>query len=815
MTSSRFARLVVRLRFVLPVAWIAAAVLATSMLPTIQEAQTGALGDLVPNDAAAIEAERRASELFAFPLLSRTILVQRDPNGLSAAEQARVVERAVRMTRGDPWLYGIAAALPLTNVVGAAPFARERSTTALTYLIFDPERNRQARETFTERLRSAVEQREDHAVGVTGAVPARTAQADAIADALPFVELATLLLVLLVVGLHFRALLAPVVTAAAIAVSYLIAMRVIAGLGKAAGVSVPSEVEPVVVVLLFGIVTDYAIFFLSRFRQRLADGQAPRRAAESATAELQGIVLTAGLIVAAGSASLVVAELGFFQAFGPGMAVAVIVGLAVALTFIPAFMALFGSALLWPSRPGRELSPEQAAEEKPPEAIARRQRRRAVAVAARHPLLVVTVITLVLLGAASGLARLELGQTLIRGLPEGAEARVAYNSAARGFAPGILSPTMVLVEGRGIAGQRDALRDFQRRLADRPAVAQVVGPAQQPTGRYLGAVYSPNGNAARLLVIFDRDPLGASAITHLGRLRAELPQLLEASGLRDARGSIAGDTALAAETVSDARGDVGRVAPTVLVVVFIILALFLRSLVAPLYLVATSVLALTAALGATVYVFDALLGYDEITYFVPFAAAVLLVPLGSDYNVFLTGRIWQEARTRPLREAITIAGSRAQTAITTAGLVLALSFAMLALVPVRPFRELAFAMSLGLILDAFVVRTLLVPALISLVGERSAWPSRLRPAARIKRTATAARVTTARTRDPSPPAQPAAADRRAAREQTARRGQHRAGAAPSVLKRPSREHVIAAAVGALSVVVAFLTARLRGRGRRR
>jgi putative drug exporter of the RND superfamily len=727
MTTSRFARLVVRLRFVIPVAWIAGAVLATALLPTVQEAQTGGLGDLVPNDAAAIEAEERAAELFGFPLLSRTIVVQRDAGGLSAAEQARVAARAAAITRGEvPWLARVGGALPVTNAVGETPFARERSTTALTYLLFERDVSRPDREIYAQRLEAHVADREDHAVGITGAVAARTAQADAVEDALPFVELATVLLVALVVGLHFRAPLAPLVTLTAIAISYLIAMRVMAGLGKAIGISIPSEVEPVVVVLLFGVVTDYAIFFLSRFRQRLADGQAPRRAAESATAELQGIVLTAGLIVAAGSASLIVAKLGFFQAFGPGMALAVVVGLAVSLTFIPACLALFGAAVLWPSRPGREMSAEEAAEESPAERVHRPGRTRAVALAAGRPLLVASVTTVVLLAAASGLTQLDLGQTLIRGLPEDSGARTAYEDASRGFAPGITSPTMLVVEQEGMDTRGAELRALQRRIAERPAVAQVVGPAQVPAERDFGAVYSEDGDAARLVVIFDRDPLGAGAISALDRLRRDLPSLLNRSGLPAARAGIAGDTALSEETVSDARGDLGRVSPAVLLVVFTILAIFLRSLVAPLYLVLASVLALAAALGTTVYVFEALLGYDEITYFVPFAAAVLLVPLGSDYNVFLAGRIWREARERPLREAVAVGGARAATAITIAGVVLALSFALLALVPLRAFRELAFAMSAGLLIDAFVVRTLLVPALIVLVGERSAWPGRLR-----------------------------------------------------------------------------------------
>src|SRR5690606_31131818 len=101
--------------------------------------------------------------------------------------------------------------------------------------------------------------------------------------------------------------------------------------------------------------------------------------------------------------------------------------------------------------------------------------------------------------------------------------------------------------------------------------------------------------------------------------------------------------------------------------------------------------------------------HQGLAYFVPFGAAVLLLSLGSDYNVFLTGRIWQEARGRPLREAVRVAGARAATPIAIAGLVLAASFALLALVPLRAFHQLAFAMTFGLLLDAFLVRTLLVP----------------------------------------------------------------------------------------------------------
>jgi RND superfamily putative drug exporter len=156
----------------------------------------------------------------------------------------------------------------------------------------------------------------------------------------------------------------------------------------------------------------------------------------------------------------------------------------------------------------------------------------------------------------------------------------------------------------------------------------------------------------------------------------------------------------------------------------LLLMIFLRAVIAPLYLVTVSVLGLAASLGLTTLVFQDVLGQDDLTYYVPFAAAVLLVALGSDYNVFVAGRIWEEARWMRLREAIAVATPAAAKAVTVAGLALASSFALLAIVPLRSFREFAFVMAAGVLLDTFVVRSLLVPALTSLFGELSWWPGR-------------------------------------------------------------------------------------------
>jgi RND superfamily putative drug exporter len=201
-----------------------------------------------------------------------------------------------------------------------------------------------------------------------------------------------------------------------------------------------------------------------------------------------------------------------------------------------------------------------------------------------------------------------------------------------------------------------------------------------------------------------------------------MPALVEQAGLGDVEVRFAGDTPLAEETVATIKRDLVRIAVAAFLVNLLLLVVFLRAIVAPLYLVLASGLALAASIGVATLVFQGLLGHDEFTYHVPFAVAVLLLSLGSDYNVFVVGRIWQAAEQMPLRDAIATAAPRASRAIGIAGLALAFSFASLALIDLRQFREFALAMFVGVMLDAFLIRAMLIPALISLVGERSWWP---------------------------------------------------------------------------------------------
>jgi putative drug exporter of the RND superfamily len=413
--------------------------------------------------------------------------------------------------------------------------------------------------------------------------------------------------------------------------------------------------------------------------------------------------------------------------------------MAVSMTLGPALMAIFGGLLFrpvprWLRRQGvsrREGGGREGASPRSPWNL----RTRAARFAAARPvaLLIAAAGTAGLLAAAWGAHSIHLGSPLIRELPASSPAARAGTAAADGFAPGILSPTEILVIGPGVAGQTAALARLQHELAAQPGVAELAGPASLPSpSRVPGSPASLNpmlaasGGAARFVVVEKTDPLDATAISRIRQLQDDLPGLGRAAGLPGVRFELAGETALTGDSIGSVFADLGRIALAIMLVTLVLLALFLRSLLAPFYLLAASVLAVFATLGLTLLIGQEFLGYGSLVYFVPFAAGVLLVSLGSDYNVFVVGRIWEEARRRPVADAVAVAVPEASRAITTAGVALAASFAMLAVIPLEQFRQIAIAMALGVVLDAIAVRSLLVPALVALFGRLGMWPGNRR-----------------------------------------------------------------------------------------
>ena len=716
--SRAFARVVTTLRFLVVPALGFAAVASYLWLPGASSLPDAGVKALLPSDTPAARAEQTAASLFGSSLLPRIAVVQRNPNGLTARQQKRIVELAVRLDQGRLKAFPAGSkALPYINEGRLVPGARESSTTAITYLGFPSGVTPVDQRNYAYQYARAVSL-PGAAAEATGFIPGSIGQSDEIEHNLLWVELATVLFVALVIGGYLRSVLAPLIALAAAGIAYVISIGVVSWLAKTQGLLLQNQVEPIMVVLLLGVVTDYSVFFLSGMRGRMRAGEAPADAARNATAEMLPIIFTAGVIVAAGLATLRLASIDFVQTLGPAMAVVVLVSLVVSITFVPACMRFFCMRLFWPGL-GRD-DPLLTR-------IGASLRRRVAAGTSRRLVAwpVVLIVVCALGAAASGLTFTRLALTPIRGLQDSTPANRADHAAEEGFTGGIVAPTEIVLRAPGITDRRAQLHAFARALAQRREVGAVFGAAlPQLPDRYRVVFSARSGDAVRWFVALRDHPYSSAGIDDLSSLEDAMPGMLDRAGLRDAVASYAGDTALAKETTARVHHDLIWVGLAAAAVNLVLLAVFLRSLVAPLLLVASSAAAIAATFGLTTFVFRDVFHTSDLTYFVPLAVGVLLLSFGTDYNLFVVGRIWQEARDSPIRDAIRVAVPRASRAISIAGVALACSFAMLAIVPIAPFREFAVAIGIGVIVDTFVVRTLLIPALLAALGERSWWPQR-------------------------------------------------------------------------------------------
>jgi RND superfamily putative drug exporter len=712
----RLGRAIVWLRYLILPAWIAGLVLATTHLPSAFESESE-LGSLLPRSSQALKVERKAADTFGLPILSRTMVVAREPQGFSPSQAAAAGRYVAAADR--PQAKAGLRAVPLIDAPGLLG-ARRGGTTLVVYLYLDPALSESEQQDAAEQFASGLKRESGiSSAEVTGALPATRAETNIVNSHIIWVELATVLLVVGILAFYFRSVGVPLLGLASVAIAYLCADHVLGWVAERFGISIPREAEPVIVALIFGTLTDYLVFFVSGYRQRLRDGLPSRQAVSETAAELLPVILTAALMIAGATLTLLLSGVHFLSAFGPAMAVAVVVAAAVSLTLVPAALGIFGRALLWPRAPIESDGPAQV--EARPEAGARGH---LIGFAVRFPLLVCVVCLIAFGAAATGLRELALGNPIIRGLPESSSAHRGYEDASTGLGPGVLGPTMLVIEGEGVADRSAGLESLRTAIAEQDGVAGVLAPSDAPLGQRPGVLLAPGGDAARYVVVLDGDPDGAAALRSLDRLEEKLPALLARAGLGDAKAAVTGDTSIASELADDTWTALERVAPAALAVLLLLLWILLRSRSAPLYLVGVSVLVVAASLGLTVYVFQDLLGYGEIAFFVPVASAILLLALGADYNVFLVSRIWNESEQEELRPAIRAAGSRAGAAITVAGLMLALSFAAVALIPIQSFRELAFALSVGLLLDTLIARTLLIPALVRLFGRGASEESR-------------------------------------------------------------------------------------------
>ncbi|GAA3913136.1 MMPL family transporter [Microbacterium invictum] len=538
-----------------------------------------------------------------------------------------------------------------------------------------------------------------------------------------------LLAVFIILVIVYRSPLLPVLVLLTSMFALCVALLTVWWLAYAGIVVLNGQVQGILFILVIGAATDYALLYVARFREAIAAGATRWSGMLQAWKGAVEPIVASGGTVIAGLLCLLLSDLATNRALGPIASIGIAFSVLSALTFLPALLALAGRAAFWPFIPKEPLAvPTDLTQ--PAKGFWPRQAR----LVARHSRVVWIVCTVVLLAGAAGVTQLKADGVPTSEFVLGeSEARDGQVVLAEHFPAGSGSPVYVVVPEADLTATVDAL-DANDGI-EGIAVASDDSPTGQATvtlenGEPVFAAVGPPGTAAPAPTVADGDVLVIGTLADAAdSVAAEDTVRQVRADLDDALGSgtalVGGETATDIDTIDTSTRDRTVIIPVILVVILFILMLLLRSLVAPLILIATVILSFLTALGVSALVFNGVFQFPGADPAVPLYGFVFLVALGVDYNIFLMSRVREESlvhSTRPgiLRGLVTTGG-----VITSAGLVLAATFAALGVIPILFLAQIAFIVAFGVLLDTFVVRSLLVPALSYDIGRAIWWPSQL------------------------------------------------------------------------------------------
>ena len=540
------------------------------------------------------------------------------------------------------------------------------------------------------------------------------------------VALAAVFIILLIV---YRSLLLPVAVLFTSVFALCAAILLVFGMAKLGWIQLNGQSQGILSILVIGAATDYALLYVARFREALTHTTNRTAAVLTAWKTSFEPILASGATVIIALLCLLFSDLNSNKALGPVAAAGILCSLFAALTLLPALMALLGRAAFWPFRP--KLVPET---EREPQLVTGLEGQKGLwratgSLVSRRPRTVWIASVLLLLVASAGILQLKAN-----GVPQTDVILTASNAVdgqealARHFDAGSGSPVVV------VADEAKAQEVLQKTKAtDGVGDAYLLAEGSVPITGAPGAPAAPGVRDGKVLI---NATLNYAADS--GDAENVVVELREELKKTDGGALVGGVTATALDTNTTAQRDLVTIIPVVLAVILLILMLLLRSVLAPVLLVASVVLSYAAAMGVSALVFNHIFGFPGADATVPLFGFVFLVALGVDYNIFLMSRVREESLKHGTRPGILRGLGVTGGVITSAGVVLAATFAALGVIPIMFLVQLAFIVAFGVLLDTVLVRSLLVPALAYDLGRRIWWPGklgRLEPGAAVRDTA--------------------------------------------------------------------------------
>jgi RND superfamily putative drug exporter len=764
-------RFAVRFRWVIVVAWVAAAVLANHFFPSLASVANDSNVSFLPASSPSLQAARLAAPFQGVNQTAVPVVVARDRGTLTTADTVAIGRLAIRL--------GTVAHVQRIEDLGISRDARAARLQVLAAVNLDAPGPAQDLVTGLRHAIGTTALPPDLRAHLAGELAASADASQSSGNSASLGEDLSIVFILVLLLAVFRSLLAPLLTLAPAVLITQLSGPVIAEASRA-GLKVSALTQILILVLALGAGTDYGLFLVFRVREELGAGQGPHAAVTQAMAKVgESITFSAATVIAA-LLTLLLATFGLYSSLGAPLAIAIALMLAAGLTLLPALLAIFGRAAFWPSRTARGASrrsqPRGASRRSQPRGASRRSQQggaerlgwwgRTAGRIVAHP-----AATLALGLAGFGvLATAAVGYTpagfgSAPAAPAGSDSAAGNALLAAHFPAASSNPTNVLLRfPRSVWSDPAPMARAEQGLAAIPQFASLTGPldvngvllsarqltalhaalgdpgalSAQPAGGVPAATWaayraenqfiSGDGRIVQFnAVLTVGDPASNTALHQVTAIRAAV-----AAVARDVGAStygVAGEAPATYDISQVSDHDLLRIVPVAIIVIAILLALVLRSLIAPLYLIASVAISYLAAFGLSVLLFQDAAGSGGLPYLLPFLMFLFLLALGEDYNILVMTRIREEAGAVPLRQAVTRALERTGSTVTSAGLVLAGTFGCFAVVEAgQPgggvYRDILASLALGILMDAFLVRTLLVPSTVALLGRWNWWPSR-------------------------------------------------------------------------------------------
>jgi RND superfamily putative drug exporter len=661
--------------------WIVVLVLAFPLSKKLTGAEKNDLKYWLPGSAESTKVLDVQSR-FQSPNIFSGVVVYERPSGLTAADRAKAAQDARRFA-------GIPGVVP-GQVVGPIPSADGRAMQTILQVNLGAQGWANAPKVVDD-IRALTNSNANglvsHVTGPLGNAADNQNVFKGISGTLLWSAVAVVIIILLITYRSPVLWLLPVISSG---VALIVSQAVIYLLAAHAGLVVNAQSAGILEVLVFGASTDYALLIVARYREELRRHDRRHPAMAEALRRAGPAIIASATTVILALLTLLAAQLNSTRDLGPVLAIGVTVGLLVMITLLPALLVSFPRGVFWPYRPTYG-SPEPTT----------RGMWARVGWALAPPARLTWITTAVLMGVlALGLTGLKAsGLTNAQAFRGHPGSVVGASVLARHFPAGVGEPVIVIGNPRAAVQLRSA-------FAATGGIASVSPPQLRAGFAYLeGTLTAP--------------PDSQAAYDTVDRVRASV------HAVPGANAEVGGVTAIGLDVKRATAHDRNLIIPLILVVVFVILALLLRTLVAPLILTATVVLSFAAALGVSAFFFNHVFGFGGADTAFPLFVFVFLVALGIDYNIFLMTRVREEAIKRDARHGAIIGLAATGGVITSAGFVLAGTFAVLATIPSTFLTELGFAVAFGILLDTIIVRSVLVTALNLDLGRWMWWPSAL------------------------------------------------------------------------------------------